>query len=82
MLTANPIALQGQPSKAGFPSHSAMMARISGKSPVEYLDSDGPEARFVLGFASGGLSASGGALRLADLFVQFSESLAYENHSR
>ena len=59
-----------------------MMARISGKSPVEYLDSDGPEARFVLGFASGGLSASGGALRLADLFVQFSESLAYENHSR
>ncbi len=56
-----------------------MMARISGKSPVEYIAREGDEARAILRFT---LRRVGADLDLAALEEQFQEAFSYENQSR
>jgi len=55
-----------------------LMARISGKSPVEYFRPESPEARFVLQFGASGIASRPGT------FSELSEHFrtAHENHPR
>lgn len=57
-----------------------MMARISGKSPVEYFAPDSPEAGFILDFTSARITSE--ACSFSGLFHHFQQALSHENHAR